>query len=53
MATYRETGFISALVTAQETAEELEIKPIFLKKRAKKKIRMFQYKAEDEDVPDP
>lgn len=53
MATYRETGLISALVTAQEIAEELEIEPVFPKKRAQKKKRMFQYEAEDEVVPDP
>ncbi|XP_065681425.1 uncharacterized protein LOC101241746 [Hydra vulgaris] len=41
--TYRETGFVAALIDAKELANELEVEPIFQQKRCYKKKKMFLF----------
>ncbi|XP_065642774.1 uncharacterized protein LOC136074389 [Hydra vulgaris] len=49
--TYRETGFLAALIDAKELANELDVEPIFQQKRCYKK--MFLYESSDEPILDP
>ncbi|XP_065642806.1 52 kDa repressor of the inhibitor of the protein kinase-like [Hydra vulgaris] len=51
--TYRETGFVAALIDAKELANELEVEPIFQQKRCYKKKKMFLYESSDEPILDP
>nr|XP_047133848.1 uncharacterized protein LOC101240817 [Hydra vulgaris] len=51
--TYRETGFVAALIDTKELANELEVEPIFQQKRCYKKKKMFLYESSDEPILDP
>ena len=51
--TYRETGFVAALIDAKELANELEVESIFQQKRCYKKKKMFLYESSDEPILDP
>lgn len=50
---YRVTGFENSLVDAKELAESLEVEPIFIEKRLRRKKQMFAYESRDEIVISP
>jgi len=50
---YRNTGYLTAIITAKDIAREAEIEPVFKAVRIRKKKRMFGYEASDEMPLDP
>jgi hypothetical protein len=50
---YRCTGFDKSLVDAKELTEALQVAPIFVEKRVRRKKRMFDYESRDEAMDDP
>ncbi|XP_004211002.2 zinc finger MYM-type protein 1-like [Hydra vulgaris] len=50
---FRNTGFESAIISANETAEKMDIPKEFTTCRCCKKKRMFSYEHEDEPLADP
>jgi hypothetical protein len=51
---YRATkGFKRAVVDARELAKALDIEPIFVEKRLRRKKRMFNYERNDNVIIDP
>lgn len=47
---YRESGFENAKIVANNIAEEIEVEPVFKKKRPRKKRKNFDYEGNDERV---
>jgi len=49
---YRESGFMNAKIIANSLTEEIQVEPVFKKKRLRKKKKNFDYEGNDKRIND-